>query len=55
MAAVVHTVMTATFLLLGHKEKETKVWIAIDYREYAHWFTWLLFHAGLENGASLSW
>lgn len=22
---VVHTVMTATFLLLGHKEKETKV------------------------------
>jgi hypothetical protein len=23
--AAVHTVMTATFLLLGHKEKETKV------------------------------
>ncbi|KAL4235864.1 hypothetical protein ACF0H5_004252 [Mactra antiquata] len=23
---VVHTVMTATFLILGHKEKETKVW-----------------------------
>ena len=24
---VVHTVMTATFLLLGHKEKETKVFL----------------------------
>lgn len=27
---VVHTVMTATFLLLGHKEKETKVWKTVQ-------------------------
>lgn len=27
---VVHTVMTSTFLLLGHKEKETKVWKTVQ-------------------------
>ncbi|ESP05146.1 hypothetical protein LOTGIDRAFT_227829 [Lottia gigantea] len=28
--AIVHTVMTATFLALGHKEKETKDWKAVQ-------------------------
>ncbi|CAC5398894.1 unnamed protein product [Mytilus coruscus] len=27
---VVHTVMTSTFLLLGHKEKETKIWKTVQ-------------------------
>ena len=34
---VVHTVMTATFLLLGHKERETKV--RIDFQSFTIFFS----------------